>query len=182
VVAHQPNYLLLHLLVSRYFQERGCVACHGPTGEGGARAPDIAPLIAKAADAQVTQLLQSPNAKMKAGGMPPVSASPTEIGSLVAYLRTLAAPQPGKESPRRKAHCKCGRRTRAVAFSEYLGTTTIRPLVGCCTPIGVAGLSESAIFVGCHIGMLTREKIDGRPGQEPFIQADATRRKSGMQS
>ena len=81
------------------FQERGCVVCHGPTGAGGARAPAIAPLIAKAADAQVTQLLQSPDAKMKAGGMPPVSASPTEIGSLVAYLRTLAAPQPGKESP-----------------------------------------------------------------------------------
>jgi ubiquinol-cytochrome c reductase cytochrome b subunit len=80
------------------FQERGCVACHGPNGKGGARAPAIAPLIAKVADAQVTQLLQSPDAKMKAGGMPPVSASPTELGSLVAYLRTLAAPQPGKEA------------------------------------------------------------------------------------
>ncbi len=81
------------------FQERGCVACHGAAGAGGARAPAIAPLIAKAADAQVTQLLQSPDAKMKAGGMPPISASPTELGSLVAYLRTLAAPQPGKEAP-----------------------------------------------------------------------------------
>ena len=81
------------------FQERGCVACHGPAGAGGPRAPAIAPLISKAADAQVTQLLQSPDAKMKAGGMPPVAASAAEIGSLVAYLRTLAAPEPSKESP-----------------------------------------------------------------------------------
>jgi ubiquinol-cytochrome c reductase cytochrome b subunit len=80
------------------FQERGCIGCHGPAGIG-AKAPAIAPLIAKVADIQLTQLLQSPNAKMKAGGMPPVAASPAELDSLVAYLRTLTAPQPGKEPP-----------------------------------------------------------------------------------
>jgi ubiquinol-cytochrome c reductase cytochrome b subunit len=78
------------------FEERGCVGCHGPVGSG-AKAPAIAPLIAKVADTQVTQLLQTPNAKMKAGGMPAVLASPAELASLVAYLRALPAPQPGKE-------------------------------------------------------------------------------------
>ena len=79
------------------FEERGCVGCHGPAGSGGAKAPAIAPLIAKVADPQVTQLLLAPNAKMKAGGMPAVDASPADLASLVAYLRTLSAPQPAKE-------------------------------------------------------------------------------------
>jgi len=79
------------------FEERGCVGCHGPAGSGGAKAPAIAPLIAKVADTQITQLLLAPNAKMKAGGMPAVDASPADLASLVAYLRTLSAPQPGKE-------------------------------------------------------------------------------------
>jgi mono/diheme cytochrome c family protein len=77
------------------FEERGCVGCHGPAGSG-AKAPAIAPLIAKVADTQITQLLLAPNAKMKAGGMPAVDASPADLASLVAYLRTLPAPQPGK--------------------------------------------------------------------------------------
>jgi ubiquinol-cytochrome c reductase cytochrome b subunit len=76
------------------FEERGCVGCHGPAG-GGAKAPAIAPLIAKVADTQITQLLLAPNAKMKAGGMPAVDASPADLASLVAYLHTLPAPQPG---------------------------------------------------------------------------------------
>ncbi|HUZ05307.1 MAG TPA: cytochrome c, partial [Acidobacteriaceae bacterium] len=77
------------------YQQHGCFACHGQAGEGG-RAPALAPLIAKASDAQVAQLLQTPNAKMKAGGMPPFSGTPEERSNLIAYLRTLRAPQPGQ--------------------------------------------------------------------------------------
>ena len=80
------------------FQERGCVGCHGPDGSGG-KAPAIAPLIAKAGDPRVMQLLQYPDEKMKAGGMPNVVASPAELGSLLGYLRTLVAPPPGKAPP-----------------------------------------------------------------------------------
>jgi mono/diheme cytochrome c family protein len=79
------------------FEARGCVGCHGPAGSGSAKGPAIAPLIAKVADTQITQLLLAPNAKMKAGGMPAVDASPADLASLVAYLRKLPAPQPGKE-------------------------------------------------------------------------------------
>jgi len=137
------------------FQERGCVACHGPAGAGGARAPAIAPLIAKAADAQVTQLLQSPDAKMKAGGMPPVSASPTEIGSLVAYLRTLSAPQPGKESPGVKPTANAAvapepsrsANTSAVP-SPTAAETTAAPVAN---PTGAQPSAGHALFVsqGC---------------------------------
>jgi len=76
------------------FQEHACFVCHGKAGAGG-RAPALAPLVAKLSDPQLSEVLQNPNAKMKSGGMPPVQASRDEIGNLISYLRTLAAPQPG---------------------------------------------------------------------------------------
>lgn len=73
------------------YQQRGCFACHGEAGIGGL-APAIAPMIAGVANAQLTTLLQGPNAKMKAGGMQPWSGSPVQLSSLVVYLRTLTVP------------------------------------------------------------------------------------------
>jgi mono/diheme cytochrome c family protein len=85
------------------FEERGCIGCHGPAGSGTAKAPAIFPLIAKLSHTQIAQLLLAPNAKMKLGGMPAVDASPADLASLVAYLRTLPAPQLGKEPQAERA-------------------------------------------------------------------------------
>ncbi|MGA8044466.1 MAG: cytochrome b N-terminal domain-containing protein [Terracidiphilus sp.] len=74
------------------FQERGCFACHGPAGAGG-RAPAMAPMIAHLSDAQLVQLLTNPNAKMKAGGMPPFFGTDEQKSAVIAYLRTLRLPQ-----------------------------------------------------------------------------------------
>jgi len=81
------------------FQQRSCFACHGQSGKGGV-APAIAPLIAQISDAQLAQLLEHPNAKMKAGGMPPVSGTPDQRNSLIAYLRTLG---PAQQQPQQRA-------------------------------------------------------------------------------
>ncbi len=75
------------------FQQRSCFACHGPAGQGGV-APALAPLIAHLSDDQLAQLLQNPNAKMRAGGMPPLVGTPEQRNALIAYLRTLGAKQP----------------------------------------------------------------------------------------
>lgn len=74
------------------FQENGCFVCHGKAGAGG-RAPALAPLVSKLTDPELSHLLQEPNAKMQAGGMPSVSASSEEIASLIVYLRSLPLPQ-----------------------------------------------------------------------------------------
>lgn len=78
------------------FQERGCFACHGPAGTGG-RAPALAPLVAKLSDAQLADVLQKPNSKMLAGGMPPVDVSKEDIQMLISYLRSLPMPKPGEQ-------------------------------------------------------------------------------------
>ena len=74
----------------KIFQAHGCAGCHGEAGAGTARVPPMAGLIANHSDAQLAKLLQSPDAKMQAGGMPPLQAPPNEVSSVVAYLRSLA--------------------------------------------------------------------------------------------
>jgi mono/diheme cytochrome c family protein len=78
------------------FEQHGCAACHGPSGTGG-RAPSIPSLIGKHSDAELLEALKVPNAKMKAGGMQPVTGTPVELSSLVAYLRTLNASPPARQ-------------------------------------------------------------------------------------
>jgi len=81
----------------QFFQQNACFACHGPAASGG-RAPALAPLVAPLTNGQLVQLLQNPNAKMKAGGMPPVMGAPQEIDALISYLRSLPMPQLAKHS------------------------------------------------------------------------------------
>ena len=71
------------------FNDRGCSACHGDNGTGTALAPSLVGITAKLPQDRLVALLQNPNAKMKAGGMPSVKASPDEMTALIAYLRVL---------------------------------------------------------------------------------------------
>jgi ubiquinol-cytochrome c reductase cytochrome b subunit len=75
------------------FQLHACFACHGTVGQGTARAPALAGFVAKLSDQGLADALHDPNAKMRAGGMSPLVATPEQVSSLIAYLRTLSAPQ-----------------------------------------------------------------------------------------
>ena len=75
----------------KLYQSQGCVSCHGGDGKGTPRAPALIGVGRRMSAAQLTSLLQAPNAKMKAGGMPPVTVSSTELASLVAYLGSLSS-------------------------------------------------------------------------------------------
>ena len=74
------------------FTERGCSACHGDDGNGTALAPSLVGVTGKFPKARLIALLQSPNARMKAGGMPNVDAPADEMDALIAYLATLGKP------------------------------------------------------------------------------------------
>jgi mono/diheme cytochrome c family protein len=79
----------------KIFEAQGCARCHGPAGAGAGPVPPMGGLVAKLSDAQIAKLIQAPNAKMKAGGMPPFVAPAKNVTSVVAYLRSLA---PGKSA------------------------------------------------------------------------------------
>ena len=71
------------------FNDRGCNACHGDDGTGTALAPSLVGVTRKLPQDRLVALLHNPNARMKAGGMPTVDASPDEMTALVAYLNAL---------------------------------------------------------------------------------------------
>ena len=82
---HPAGRPLVHLTTAalagrQLYQERGCFACHGQAGEGG-RAPAMAPLIAGASETKLIALLKNPDAKMKAGGMPPFAGTAAQMSS-----------------------------------------------------------------------------------------------------
>jgi ubiquinol-cytochrome c reductase cytochrome b subunit len=87
-----PEHSDAAIVGKELFQERACFACHGPAGTGG-RAPALAPMVSRLSDAELTHVLAEPNARMRAGGMPAVQATPQEVQALISYLRTLRAPQ-----------------------------------------------------------------------------------------
>ena len=135
------------------YQERGCVLCHGPNGEG-ARAPSPATLIAHASDAQVAQLLETPSAKMKAGGMAAVTGTPEERASLVAYLRTVRVPATPPQPQPQQAAAEPGIRGGSVAYPEMAPEAPAAPGAPAAAPVVAAATKSSpgqAIFMaqGC---------------------------------
>lgn len=90
------------------FTSHACFACHGSVGQGTIRAPALAPLVAALSDRDLDDRLHNPTAAMRAGGMPPLIATPEQVSSLIAYLRTLSppaipAPTPAPEAPSSQA-------------------------------------------------------------------------------
>ncbi|MHB8753423.1 MAG: cytochrome b N-terminal domain-containing protein [Candidatus Acidiferrales bacterium] len=73
------------------YQSHGCFACHGVGGIGTPRASALTVVGKQLSAVQITALLHNPTAKMKAGGMPPVTLSDPELVSLVAYIKSLGA-------------------------------------------------------------------------------------------
>jgi ubiquinol-cytochrome c reductase cytochrome b subunit len=80
------------------FNDRGCNACHGDNGTGTALAPSLVGITRKLPQDRLVALLHSPNAKMTAGGMPPVDASKDEMTALLAYLAALGAQTPNSSA------------------------------------------------------------------------------------
>jgi ubiquinol-cytochrome c reductase cytochrome b subunit len=71
------------------FEAHGCSACHGETGMGSPAAIGVVGVTTKFPEAQLVALLHNPNAKMRAGRMPAVDISSTDMSALLAYLGAL---------------------------------------------------------------------------------------------
>jgi ubiquinol-cytochrome c reductase cytochrome b subunit len=90
-----------------FFTARGCAACHGIGGVGTKTAPALAAFSKTLTPAALTSLLQHPNNKMQAGGMPATNMGAADMSALVAYLQHLgspvAAPATGASAPGQSA-------------------------------------------------------------------------------
>jgi ubiquinol-cytochrome c reductase cytochrome b subunit len=74
------------------FAAHGCAACHGTGGVGTKSAPALTTFSKTITPAALTTLLEHPNQKMQAGGMPATNLNATDMSALVAYLQNLGTP------------------------------------------------------------------------------------------
>lgn len=134
------------------FVSQGCAACHGANAGGTHFAPALTKVSAKFPGDALPTLLHHPNAKMKAGGMPPVTANPAELKQLISYLITLDVVPPPSQP---------GAVTTKVAATETtapLGradsTLTRATLVTPPSPLAIAGgkVFEHYSCQTCHGG------------------------------
>jgi len=77
------------------FNSQGCSGCHGETG-GGGTGPALAHLSSHYSAIQlaavqkgITAILYAPTAKMKAGGMVPLSLNAADMEALVSYVSSV---------------------------------------------------------------------------------------------
>jgi ubiquinol-cytochrome c reductase cytochrome b subunit len=71
------------------FGAHGCAGCHGENGTGTPTAPSLVGVTSKYPSDLLPGLLRDPNAKMRAGAMPAVDLSATDMSALVSYLGAL---------------------------------------------------------------------------------------------
>ena len=71
------------------FDSNRCSSCHGVGGVGGAVGPAITHISDKFPPDQLAALLKEPNAKMKAGGMVPLTLNTADMTALVSYVSSL---------------------------------------------------------------------------------------------
>ena len=74
---------------SQIYQAQSCPACHGEGGIGSAAGTRLTGTHERWTAEQLSALLQSPSAKMTAGGMTPLDLKPEAMRALVAYLESL---------------------------------------------------------------------------------------------
>jgi ubiquinol-cytochrome c reductase cytochrome b subunit len=74
------------------FLHNGCVGCHGIKGNGSGMGPALIGVTKKFSAEQIAALLHTPNARMKAAGMPALNEPQPEIEALIAYLGALGTP------------------------------------------------------------------------------------------
>jgi mono/diheme cytochrome c family protein len=70
------------------FDSNRCSSCHGVGGMGGG-GPALTHISDKFPPDQLTALLREPNAKMKAGGMVPLTLNAADMTALVSYVSSL---------------------------------------------------------------------------------------------
>ncbi len=68
------------------FKSQGCAGCHGEAGGGGS-GPSLT--HTQYSSTQLTAILKTPTAEMKAAGMAPVSANAVDMEALVSYVSSL---------------------------------------------------------------------------------------------
>jgi len=127
-----------------------CSGCHGDAGVGGS-GPALTDTSSQYPPAQLTAVLKTPTAQMKAAGMVPLTVNAADMEALVSYVSSLrgtpvasaaSPPAPGSSSP-------AATKTEPVATSAHSKHSQEDPQVffkgrGCAGCHGTSGVGDTA--------------------------------------
>ncbi|MCU1312589.1 MAG: Cytochrome b/b6 domain protein [Acidobacteriaceae bacterium] len=124
------------------FISQGCAACHGSNGGGTRFAPTLIAASIKFPGDVLPNLLHHPDAKMRSGGMPPVTANAAEMKQLVSYISGLGAPAP----PPATAPVTSGQRAASVTSPATIGASAPPLHAAVPTPLSPLALRGGQVF------------------------------------
>ncbi len=131
------------------FKSQGCAGCHGDAG-GGGPGPALNHTSGQYTPAQLTAVLKTPTAQMKAGGMAPLSVNAADMEALVSYVSSLGGrsaasavtpPSAGSPLPATAAPSKAPTRNSASGATIAQGKSVFKyqGCAGCHGEVGGGG-------------------------------------------
>lgn len=128
------------------FDSHGCGGCHGVGGIGGTGSA-LTRISDKYQPAQLAALVKEPNAKMKAGGMVPLTLNAADLTALVSYMSSLGGtsiasattPAPSSEPAQPGPQAKTEAANPAPAGQPGQGGEAIYNAQGCAGCHGPGG-------------------------------------------
>jgi len=111
----------------RVIFENKCARCHGSDGNGGELGPAIAARLRRHDDQELTKLVR---AGVPDGGMPPIQVNDTEMGPLVAFLRSLEPRGPVRPVIHRRVRTTDNRDLEGEVLNEGFDDLQLRTADG----------------------------------------------------
>ncbi|MFP5228680.1 MAG: cytochrome b N-terminal domain-containing protein [Acidobacteriota bacterium] len=157
-------------LVSRgrgIFQQHGCSGCHGEVGLGTTVAPSLQGITTKFSQPDLIALLHNPNAQMRAGHMPAVDISTSDMTALLAYLGVIGTSAANVQasstaSPLPSASTIPGVPSASVPATAGLGGPSPASSVAVATALAGHELYQEHACFACH-------GPNGQGGRAPAI-------------
>jgi len=125
------------------FESQGCGGCHGESGGGGS-GPALTRTSSQYPPAQLTVILKTPTAAMKAAGMVPMILNAADMKSLVSYVTSLGGPSASPARPTSPASAKA--QPGAAPGPPKAVSAAIPPSAGSSSP--APGTAESPATAG----------------------------------
>ena len=132
------------------FDSQGCSGCHGEAGVGGS-GPALTHTSSQYPSAQLTAVLKTPTAQMKAAGMVPLTVNAADMEALVTYVSSLGGtpatsaatpPAAGSSSP---APAKAEPAATAASSKTPAGSSAVNAI-----NVRGKGIFDSQGCSGCH--------------------------------
>jgi len=131
------------------FDSQGCAECHGAAGAGGT-GPALTHTSSQYPPAQLTAVLKTPTAGMKAAGMVPLTVNAADMKVLVSYVSSLGGTPASSAATPPSPGSSSAKPATAEPVTAAASKTTDRNSTGDATTARGKAIFDSQGCSGCH--------------------------------